>query len=228
MVYSAMEQYDADLSELVTDEERHKRYQFVPLPDSMVPTTVFVGNLCEFVTEEMLSELFQQVSRSLRPPTCIARKLDTSSKKYGFVAFQTVTEAKAAIDRLSGRELNGRKIKVEPIVDKPGQNRVRVPGEMIEYVLGYIPNFHEIKSSRGDKHSVSTNRKRKGSGKPRISSFAHSTGEIVHHSPFAKRLHTSELKALERAMKKGYGMFFVFISVHLITFNFKMNSFRLS
>ena len=44
-----------------------------------------------------------------------------------------------AIIRLHGRKLNGKRIKVEPITDFEGQNRVRVPGKIVAYVLGYVP-----------------------------------------------------------------------------------------
>ena len=44
---------------------------------------------------------------------------------------------------MHGRKLNGKRIKVEPITDKPGQNRVRVPGKIVAYVLGYVPKEAE-------------------------------------------------------------------------------------
>lgn len=68
------------------------RYEMVELPDSLVDTTVFVGNLCEFVSDEDLSSLFQQVSTLNFLPACVARKPNSSSLCYGFVTFPTVEE----------------------------------------------------------------------------------------------------------------------------------------
>lgn len=73
------------------------RYEMVELPDSLVDTTVFVGNLCEFVTDEMLSAVFQQASSLNFVPACVARKPDSSSLKYGFVTFPTVEEKEVCI-----------------------------------------------------------------------------------------------------------------------------------
>ena len=68
------------------------RYEMVELPDSMMSTTLWVGNLCEFVTDEMLSEVFQQASEQLFVPACVARKPNMESLKYGFVAFRSEEE----------------------------------------------------------------------------------------------------------------------------------------
>lgn len=40
---------------------------------------------------------------------------------------------------MHGRKFSGKRIRVEPITDKKGQNRVRVPGKIVAYVLGYVP-----------------------------------------------------------------------------------------
>jgi hypothetical protein len=80
---------DADFVEKLLGGER---YEMVPLPDSMVSTTLFVGNLCEFVTDDILSGLFQAVSKLQSVPACVARKPNMSSMHYGFVHFLTVEE----------------------------------------------------------------------------------------------------------------------------------------
>jgi hypothetical protein len=72
--------------------ESCERYEMVRLPDSLVPTTIFVGNLCEFVTDTMLSELFQKVSTLSSVPACVVRKPSGSSLKYGFVTFLNESE----------------------------------------------------------------------------------------------------------------------------------------
>lgn len=72
------------------------RYEMVDLPDSMVDTTVFVGNLCEFVTDDMLSALFQKASSLNFVPACVARKPNSSSLKYGFVTFPSIEETEVS------------------------------------------------------------------------------------------------------------------------------------
>jgi len=73
------------------------RYEMVELPDAMMSTTLFVGNLCEFVTDEQLSEAFQEVSKLKYVPACVARKADMSSLKYGFVTFRSEEEKEVSL-----------------------------------------------------------------------------------------------------------------------------------
>jgi len=126
---------DADLMEIFAGGER---YEMVELPDSLMETTIFVGNLCEFVTDSMLSDLFQQASTLNSLPACIVRNADCSSKKYGFVTFPNILERDAAIIRFSGVELNGRKLKIDEIRDFPNCSRVRVPEKLVLYTVGRV------------------------------------------------------------------------------------------
>lgn len=80
---------EADLLEQLMGGER---YEMNELPDSMMDTTVFVGNLNEFVQDEDLSMLFQTVSSLQTLPACVVRKPDMSSLEYGFVSFPSVQE----------------------------------------------------------------------------------------------------------------------------------------
>lgn len=80
---------DADYKEVLVGGER---YEMVPLPDSIVDTTLFVGNLCEFVKDDDLSNLFQTVSKLSYLPACVARKVSYESLEYGFVTFPSVEE----------------------------------------------------------------------------------------------------------------------------------------
>ncbi len=73
------------------------RYEMVELPDCLVDTTIFVGNLCEFVTDEMLSEVFRKASTLNFVPAYVARKPNSSSLKYGFVTFPTVEEKEVSL-----------------------------------------------------------------------------------------------------------------------------------
>jgi hypothetical protein len=69
-----------------------QRCDMVPLPESMVDTTIFVGNLCEFVRDEDLSNFFQSVSILHSVPSCVARRANMQTLFYGFVTFPTVEE----------------------------------------------------------------------------------------------------------------------------------------
>lgn len=85
---------DADFGELIAGGQR---YEMVPLPDSMVPTTVFVGNLCEFCNDDDLCRIFQSVSRLQSVPAIVARKPNMNSLRYGFVSFPTVEEKEVCV-----------------------------------------------------------------------------------------------------------------------------------
>lgn len=81
---------DADWMEELAGGER---YEMVPLPDSMLDTTLFVGNLCDFCKDGDLSALFSQVSQmSQSLPAVVARKVNMDSLRYGFVCFPTEEE----------------------------------------------------------------------------------------------------------------------------------------
>jgi RNA recognition motif. (a.k.a. RRM, RBD, or RNP domain) len=97
---------DADIVEVMVGGER---YSLVPMPDSMKSTTVFVGNVCEFVKDEDLSGLFSEVSSVLSVPSCVVRKVNTQSLGYGFVSFPSVKEKEV---RSAFRN------------DRPGRNRL--------------------------------------------------------------------------------------------------------
>lgn len=82
---------EADIMEQMVGGER---YSMVPLPDSMMDTTLFVGNLCEFVHDGDLSQLFESVCsvEGPPPPACVSRKPNRDSLQYGFVTFATRQE----------------------------------------------------------------------------------------------------------------------------------------
>ena len=68
------------------------KYEMTPLPDSLMDTTIFVGNLGDFVTEDTLSRLFATVSTLQTVPSAVARKPNNYSMGYGFVTFTTLEE----------------------------------------------------------------------------------------------------------------------------------------
>jgi len=130
-----MDAFTQDAMELLVGGTK---YEMVELPDSMMSTTLWVGNLCEFITDEQLSEVFQQASEQLFVPACVARKPNYESLKYGFVAFRSEEEKEIAIDLFQGYEVNGKPLKVESIKDHEKYGRIRVPGKIIEYAVGPI------------------------------------------------------------------------------------------
>lgn len=80
---------DADIVEMLIGGER---YSLVPMPKAMKATTIFVGNICEFVQDSDLSIYFSQVSSLTSVPSCVVRKVNTQSMGYGFVSFPNVDE----------------------------------------------------------------------------------------------------------------------------------------
>lgn len=88
MVFS-QDLHDPGMMEMFVGGER---YENVPLPDSMLDTTIFVGNLCEFAQDEDLSQQFRSVTNLISLPACVARRPNSQSLEYGFVAFPTVEE----------------------------------------------------------------------------------------------------------------------------------------
>ncbi|KAL7533184.1 hypothetical protein ACHAWF_004374 [Thalassiosira exigua] len=114
------------------------RYEMVELPDSMMSTTLWVGNLCEFVTDEMLSDVFQQASSLKFVPACVARKPNMESMRYGFVTFRSEEEKEAAMALLHGYELQGKCLKVEPIKDHEKYGRIRAPQKIVDYAVGPV------------------------------------------------------------------------------------------
>ena len=92
----AFQMRDADMMEQLIGGER---YEMVPLPDSMVDTTLFVGNLNEFVKDGDLSDFFQTASKLQSVPACVCRRPNFDSLGYGFVTFPTVEEKEVRISR---------------------------------------------------------------------------------------------------------------------------------
>ena len=79
----AYSNWDMDTPDLMEIMAGGQRWEMVELPDSMMSTTLWVGNLCEFVTDETLSELFQSVSSLKFVPACVARRPNMESMRYG-------------------------------------------------------------------------------------------------------------------------------------------------
>ena len=72
---------------------------------------LYVGNLDYTVTAGHLQELFVTVGEVVSA-TVISDRMTNQSKGFGFVEMATDELAKAAIDTLNGRELQGRPLTV--------------------------------------------------------------------------------------------------------------------
>ena len=87
-------------------------------------TKLFVGSLAYSVTDQELEEFFAAAGNVASAKVIIDR--DTNrSKGFGFVEMASEEEAKAAVEQLNGKELNGRAIAVDEA--KPQENRERRP-----------------------------------------------------------------------------------------------------
>lgn len=74
-------------------------------------TNLFVGSLSWNVTDDQLKELFETVGKVVSAKVITDR--DTNrSKGFGFVEMGSDDEAKAAVEQLNGKELDGRPINV--------------------------------------------------------------------------------------------------------------------
>jgi RNA recognition motif-containing protein len=79
---------------------------------------IYVGNLSYGTFEDNLKTAFQSYG------TVVSAKIITDrdsgqSKGFGFVEMSTDEEAKAAIEGMNGREMDGRALKVNEAMDKP-------------------------------------------------------------------------------------------------------------
>lgn len=74
-------------------------------------TKLFVGNLEYTVTAEDLREAFSQAG-TVADAVVISDKMSGRSRGFGFVEMSSDDEAKAAIEKINGTEIKGRKINV--------------------------------------------------------------------------------------------------------------------
>ena len=72
---------------------------------------LFIGNLEYSVTSDELRELFSQAG-TVVDAVVISDKMSGRSRGFGFVEISSDDEAKAAVEKLNGADLKGRKINV--------------------------------------------------------------------------------------------------------------------
>ena len=220
---------DADMYEMMMGGER---YEMVPLPDSMLQTTLFVGNLNEFVSDDDLSELFAPITEWSSVPACVVRKPNMASLKYGFVTFPTEEHKEKALLRFHNAELQGTPIKVEEIRDHPKKGRVRVPEKMVAYVLGGVKKTNggrQVNTMRRVSNPTTLQKKHKNRNRGgKAKQFAHPANALLENAPTQAKeqqhpkplplppkrlsqpkpqrfkLSAKEQQELQRAYRKGY------------------------
>lgn len=86
-------------------------------------TKLFVGSLAYAVTDEQLEDFFKEAGNVVSAKVIMDRETNRS-KGFGFVEMGSDEEAKAAVDQLNGKELEGRAIAVnEARPREPRENR---------------------------------------------------------------------------------------------------------
>jgi hypothetical protein len=103
-----------------------------------------------------------------------------------------------AIIQYNGYEWNGKCLKVEPIMDLPGQNRVRVPERMVNYVIG------TVKKTRSGKPLTNGLRRISKDDVDRLSRGQPSKKKGYGSRNVPHRLNDDERREMDRAAKKGY------------------------
>ena len=91
---------------------------------------LFIGSLSFSTTSEGLREFFTQCG-NVTSATVITDQFSGRSRGFGFVEMSTPEEAQAAVQRLNGKDLDGRQIKVEmakPAGSGGGGGGARRPG----------------------------------------------------------------------------------------------------
>src|SRR5438094_10671939 len=103
--------------DLASDERELPRSRGVPESGRQsegVPmaSKLYIGGLAYSTTSEGLREFFTQCGNVLSA-TVITDRFSGQSRGFGFVEMTTAEEAQASMSQLNGRELDGRRIRVE-------------------------------------------------------------------------------------------------------------------
>ncbi|OGH16952.1 MAG: RNA-binding protein [Candidatus Levybacteria bacterium RIFCSPHIGHO2_02_FULL_40_18] len=79
---------------------------------------LFIGSLDYATTDAQLQDHFAQAGTVLSAKVIVDRNTGVG-KGFGFVEMSTPEEAKAAMDKLNGSDLNGRSIAVKEATPRP-------------------------------------------------------------------------------------------------------------
>ena len=85
-------------------------------------TRLFVGSLAWATTDDSLKDFFSAVGTVVSANVIVDRETNRS-KGFGFVEMSSDEEAKAAVDQLNGKDLDGRPIVVNEA--RPREERPR-------------------------------------------------------------------------------------------------------
>ena len=92
--------------------------------DFLMAQKIYVGNMNYATTEETLSSLFSQYGEVVSA-VVIKDRYTEQSKGFGFIEMSDAEAAEAAIATLNGKEVEGRRIRVNAAEDKPRTQRPR-------------------------------------------------------------------------------------------------------
>ena len=81
---------------------------------------IYVGNMNYDTEEATLRELFTEFGE-VKSITIVTDRYTGASKGFGFIEMGTPEEAKAAIDALDDKEVDGRNLRVKEAYDKPNR-----------------------------------------------------------------------------------------------------------
>jgi RNA recognition motif-containing protein len=88
-------------------------------------TKLFIGSLAWGTTDDSLKDFFSQAGTVVSANVIVDRETNRS-KGFGFVEMSSDEEAKAAVDQLNGKDLDGRPIVVNEA--RPREERPRPSG----------------------------------------------------------------------------------------------------
>ena len=110
---------------------------------------VYVGNLSYITTEETLRSVFSKYGELLSV-TLIVDRDTQQSKGFGFIEFAEDSAADAAIAAQSGKELDGRRIRVNVVEEKQERTPRAAPRRMYGPCRGRGPRRSERDFGGGD------------------------------------------------------------------------------
>lgn len=84
---------------------------------------IYIGNMSFITTEDTLKKTFSQFGNVLSAEV-IRDKFTEQSKGFGFVEMENEEDAKKAISGLNGKDLEGRRLRVNFAEQKPPRNNL--------------------------------------------------------------------------------------------------------
>ncbi|MGP1459481.1 MAG: RNA recognition motif domain-containing protein [Treponema sp.] len=81
---------------------------------------VYVGNLNYATTEETLRSVFSNFGE-IESAVVIYDRMTQQSKGFGFVEFSDDSAAENAINEMNGKEVDGRRVRVNTAEDRPAR-----------------------------------------------------------------------------------------------------------